>query len=113
MALTTSASGTNTLTLDTPLTLATKTGVKSYMIQVDLKNLVAGDRLRVTGQIKVLTGSTSAILIEDVIIGEDVVGGSQTPVYYSPPIPSMFQFIAKLEQTDGTGRSYEWSVLEV
>ena len=113
MAVVTSASGTNTLTLDTPLTLATKTGVKSYMVQVDLKNMVAGDRLVVTIQIKVLTGSTSAILIEDVILGDDVVGGSQTPVYYSPPIPSMFEMIAKLEQTDGTGRSFEWAVLEI
>jgi len=113
MALVTSASGTETLVLDTPFTMATKTGVKSYMVQVDLKNMAAGDRLVVTIQIKVLTGSTTAILIKDIIIGDDVVGGSQTRVYYSPPIPSMFEMIAKLEQTDGTGRSFEWAVLEI
>ena len=113
MALATSDSGTQLAVIDTEHTLETNAGVKSFMAYVNLTNLVAGDRVVIRVKIKVLTGGALVTFVEDVIWGDDIVGKSLEPGWYCPPIPSMFQYDLTLEQTDGTGRNFEWSVLEV
>ena len=113
MALASSDFGTQNANIGTEHTLETNTGEKSFMAYVNLTNLVAGDRVELRVKVKVLTGGALVTVIEDVIWGDDIAGGSMTKLWYSPPVPSLFQFRLTLKQTDGTGRSFEWQVLEI
>jgi hypothetical protein len=41
------------------------------------------------------------------------VGMGQTNLYYVPPVPIVDRITFTLEQTDGTGRAFDWQILEV
>ena len=109
MAVTIEASGTQTATLTTEHTLATETDGKVYVLLVDTKNLVNGETLELRVKLKVLTGSTSALVYYATYtnIQTEIVKASI-------PIPSPgFEAIFTLEQNGGTGRAFEWSVLSI
>lgn len=109
MAVTVENSGTQTATIDTEHTLDTDVDAKVFILLVDTKNLVKGDRLVLRAKMKVLTGSTLATIYTAIYsnVQEDIVKASI-------PITSPgFQVDFTLEQTDGTGRTFEWSVVSV
>ena len=109
MAVTIEASGTQTATLTTEHTLATETDAKVYVLLVDTKNLVNGETLTLRAKLKVLTGSTSALVYE-----ANYIHIQQEIVKTSIPVTSPgFEIIFTLEQNGGTGRAFEWSVVSI
>lgn len=113
MALTEIDSNTQTAVIDTEHTLKQVTSAGTYMLYVDLGNMVAGDRVELRAKVKILSGGSEIELIEDVVWGDDVTNGAQTPLYYTMPLPVTNSISFTLKQTDGTGRNYDWQVLGV
>lgn len=102
------ASGTQTATLDVEHSLDVETSAEVYVLVVNLANLTTGDVVVLRVKPKVLSGGSAALAFEQAYSGpqtEDVV--------YSEPVPSAHSVTFTLEQTDGTGRAFEWSVLRV
>ena len=109
MALGTVDSGTESLTLDTPVDLASTTTAGIYVCQYNLTNLANGDIIRLYATAKVLTGDTEEIVFEGIYANS--LGAS--PIVQSPPIVSMFSLSMMVEQTDGTGRSVPWALIRI
>lgn len=101
-------SGTQSATLDTEHTLTTETTADIFVLVVNLTNMVASDITVLRIKTKVLSGGAAVLAFTKTF------SGAQTEVVvYSEPVPSAHSIAFSLEQTDGTGRSYEWSVLKV
>lgn len=100
------ASGAQSATLDTEHTLTTQTTAGTYVLVVDTNAMVAGDVLILRAKTKAKTGSTSRLAYMA------VYANAQTdPNKYSIPIPVDVEVVFTLEQTDGTGRSFDYNVL--
>ena len=101
-------SGTQAATLDTEHTLATETAAEVYILAVNLSNLVSGDVVVLRVKTKVVSAGAAALAFE-----QTFTGAQAEDVAYSEPVPSAHSAAFTLEQTDGTGRSFEWSILKV
>jgi hypothetical protein len=101
------ASGTQSATLDTEHTLGTDpdTTTGAFQLMVDTVNMARGDRTvlrlyeKCTG-----TGDTQRKLLEVVLTHEQ-----PDAMFVSPVVMLLHGWKMTLEQTDGTGRSYQWS----
>jgi len=106
MANTVESSGTQTAVIGTEHTLAAPTTAAIRVLRVDRNAMVAGDLLTLRVKTKVLTGGT---------IREqyhwNYPGLPANPVVESIPIVTPFGATFTLQQTAGTGRSYDWSIL--
>ncbi len=100
--------GTQAATLDTEHTLATVTIAGTYQLVVDTNAMVKGDKLILREKIKTLTGSTSR-LSEIYYTSHD----GEEDVVMTFPVAVVFEVIYTLEQTDGTGRSFDWGVTKI
>jgi hypothetical protein len=108
MALVQQATGTQAATLDTEHSLSTRTDGKTYVLCVNLTNMVNGDIVLLRAKVKPLTGSTA------VLAYSAAYAHAQTQkAVYSVPIPAVHSVEFTLEQTDGTGRNFEWSVISL
>lgn len=105
---TTENSGTQAATLDTEHSLDTDTTAKVFVLSVDANAMADGDILILRIKTRVLTGGTNRIVYQSVFAH---VQGE--PIKISVPVVSMFNIEFTLEQTDGTGRSYPWSVVSL
>lgn len=101
-------SGTQAATLDTEHTLTTQTAAEVYVLAVNLANLAGGDTVILRVKAKVIAGGSAALAFQ-----QSFIGAQLEDVAYSEPIASAHQVVATLEQTDGTGRSFEWALLKV
>ena len=101
-------SGTQSATIDTVHTLATVTAGKTYVLVVDLANLAGGDIVEIEIWTKVLSGDSSQLAYKAVYAHAQVIKN-----VYSVPVPANIEFVAKLQQTDGTGRSFKWAILNL
>jgi len=90
----------------TEQTLATVTTAGSYVLHVDLSALADGDTVVLRLKSRVLSGGTDRLAYE-----ASFSHAQGTPLTYSIPVPTAHQIIATLEQTAGTNRSYDWSLL--
>lgn len=99
--------GSQTATIDTEHTLVTKTDGKTYVLAVDTSNMANGDRLILRVKSKIRTGDTLRTVYQSPAY-QNVQGDS---VKYSLPVPALIEWIATLEQVDGTGRAFPWSVM--
>lgn len=108
MALANVSNGTQTATLDTEHTLATVTTGKTCVLLVDTVNLANGDVVILRAKVKTLTGSTEALAYMATFAHVQ-----NDPVKISVPVPALYSVKFTLEQTDGTGRSFDWSVLSL
>lgn len=100
--------GSQAATLDTEHTLATITDPGNYVLVVDLVNLVNNDAVILRIKTKITSGDASQLAYEAAY--RHVQGHKNV---YSVPVPSPIEFIATLEQTDGTGRTFIWAVYEL
>ena len=108
MAVSSVGSGSQTATLDTEHTLDTETGAGVYVLVVDMNNLVDGDVVILRIKTKNKTGSTSRLAYQSTF------ANAQTEINkYSPAIPVDTEIICTLEQTDGTGRDFDWNLLKM
>ncbi len=103
-----SDSGTQTATVTTEHTLSTISSAGNYYLKVDMKNMDIGDELILRLKDKVLTGSTSALMFKGTYshVQDEIVAASI-------PFSTVFETIATLEQTTGTGRSFEWAIVDM
>lgn len=107
MAVASAASGTQLAVISTEHTLTTQTVANVYVLVVDLNNMVAGDELTLRLKTKVLTGSTSRLAY----IAHFGPLAPEIDNVYSLPVPIDFEIVATLQQTAGTGRNFDWSLL--
>ena len=108
MAVTSVGSGTQTATLDTEHTLDTETDAGVYVLVIDTSNMAAGDITILRIKTKDKSGGTSRLAYSATyanIQGE--------PHKYSVPVPIDTEIVCTLEQTDGTGRNYDWNLLKL
>ena len=108
MALVVDNSGTQTATVNTEHTLRTTTTSGTYVLVVNTTNMANGDVLELRIYTKPLSGSTSVVAY--VAIYSNV---QASVVKYSVPVPANNECKVTLKQTAGTGRSYEWVLLQI
>lgn len=106
MAIASTASGQQTAVIDTEHTLATETDAGTYILVVDMSNLVAGDVVTFRIKTKCKSGSSSVLAYSATYANIPA-----TPNTYSIPVPVDTEIICTLEQTDGTGRAFDWNLL--
>jgi hypothetical protein len=108
MAVASVGSDTQTAIIDTEHILDTETDVGVYVLVVDMNNLVDGDTVILRIKTKNQTGSTSRLAYEASF------SNSQGEINkYSPAIPIDTELICTIEQTDGTGRDFDWNLLKM
>ena len=99
------ADGSQTAIISTEHTLNTTTAAGSYVLGVDLSNLSNGDKLTLRIKTKVRSvGTTRTTYIANYAHSQSTLNA------LSIPIASPHEFVATLEQTAGTGRSYNWEI---
>lgn len=108
MALVETNTGSQTAVIGTLHTLATPTAGKTYVLFVDLTNLVAGDVLDLFLQGKVVAASSFKN-----IYSLTFAGLQSDPFFMSIPIPAPNGVQFQLKQTAGTGRVFPWSVVSL
>lgn len=96
-----------TLALDTPDDLGSPiTTAGSFVLAVDLTNVVGGDVLRVT------------VLLDSKVWDQwDIAGLNKGPTAWRDTRPYAIDgglaLVFRLEQTDGTGRTVPWRILRI
>ena len=108
MAVSENTGGSQTAIIDTEHTLATITAAGTYVLEVELTNLVDGDELELRIKVKGRSASTSRLAYI-----QSYAHAQSRLVVLSVPVPAPFEFIATLKQTAGTGRVFIWSIYEL
>jgi len=105
---TSKANGTQVAALSTEHVLATVTEPGTYILQVNTVNLGYGDIVELRVKMKtLLSGSEFTYQIGQ-------YAHLQTdPVKVSIPCISLYSMTCTLKQTAGTGRSFEWNIVQV
>lgn len=106
MALASVGSGSQTAVIDTEHVLDTETAAGTYILVVDMINLVNGDTVTLRIKTKAKTGSTSRLAY-----AVTYANLQSTINTYSIPVPIDTEIICTLEQTEGTGRVFDWNLL--
>jgi len=104
------ANGTQTCTVTTEHTLTTITTAGTYVLALDLSDMAAGDVVEVRAYLKVLTGSTEAVLYFDVWAD---VQPDDDVVKFLVPIPTVYSCKFTLKQTAGTSIDVEWEAIDI
>lgn len=102
------SSGTQSATVTTEHTLHTTTNAGSYVLMVNLTNMVAADELELTLKAKVLTGGSEVVAYR-----ATYAHAQAHPLSVSVPLPSLFSLSATLKQTAGTSRDFEWQLVSL
>lgn len=115
MANTHASSGSQTATVNTEHSLYSTTTAGTYVLEVDLNAMAAGDVLTLRIRKKVRTGDTVYTVYVHSFYGAVQTDMGDTPtkmaVVQSIAIPTVFGADFTLEQTFGTGRAYPWGVI--
>ena len=108
MALVVDASGTQTATVSTEHTLRTTTTSGTYVLVVNTTAMANGDVTELRIYTKPLSGSTSVVAYVAAYANIQAA-----IVKYSVHVPCNNECKVTLKQTAGTGRSYEWALLQI
>lgn len=111
MAITQHASGTQSATLDTEHFLGTDpdTTAGVFQFMVELSGMARGDRLEICVYEKINdSGDTARKIATWVILHEQ-----SDLLFVSPAMALLVGWRFSIQQTDGTGRSFQWSVRKV
>ncbi len=114
MAVSEQVSGSQTATLTTEHILAETGGSNdlptggTYVLVVDVANLVATERLDLVAYGKARTGDTARVIYRAVI-----AGSQDDPLVHMVPIPTAHYTKFTLEQNNGTGRAFPWAVYAI
>lgn len=101
-------SGSQTCTIDTVHTLATITEGHTYVLGLDLDNLAGGDVLEVEIWTKLRSGDSSKLSYQETYAHTQTLNN-----VFSVPVAAPWEFVAKIQQTDGTGRAIPWAVYDL
>jgi hypothetical protein len=105
---TSKSDGAQTAVIDTEHTLSTITDAGSYVLGVDVSNMVLGDKLTLRIKTKIRSVGTTRTTYT-----ANYAHVQSTLNTLSIPIASPHEFIATLEQTGGTGRTFNWEITEL
>lgn len=108
MALQEYETGSQTATIDVEHTLnatAVETTPGVYQFFIDLANMVSGDSVVIRVKEKARSGDT-----QRVVIYRPYHGAQTEPLFVSPSLHLRHGWAVTLEQTDGTGRAFPWSI---
>ncbi len=100
--------GTQTATIGTEHSLATVSGVGTYVLMLDTSNMANGDTLEVRVKSKVLSGGAEVLYLFATYLHVQA-----EPLKMTIPVPSLHSLTATLKQTAGTGRAYEWNLVRL
>lgn len=109
MAVTSVGSGSQVISaLDTEYTLDTETDPGVYVLVVDCNVLANGDTVVIRLYTKYASGGTSRVAYSQSFSNVQVEVNK-----YSPAVPIDTELVAKIEQTDGTTRTFPWNLLKI
>lgn len=108
MALTVTNTGTLTASSSEQTLGAERTDAKTYVLQVDLNNMTAGDVVELRAKIKAVSGGTARTLYKAVYSD-----AQPYPALQSPPIPAPYSVTFTLKQTAGTNRDYDYALISM
>lgn len=108
MAITVTNYGTLTASGSQQTLGAARTDGATYVLQVDLVNMAAGDVVEIRAICKVLTGSTERTLYRAVYSNAQA-----DTVVQSPPVPAPYSVKFTLVQTAGTNRDFDYAVMSL
>jgi hypothetical protein len=107
--------GTQTATVTTEHTLADTAAAGTYVLMVNVTNMVAGDVLELRLYAKVLTGDTAGTLVA--YFTSIQPGHTDADIQVSPPITTALTdsgaIRATLKQTKGTSRTFAWNLVQI
>lgn len=108
MALT--VTNTGTLTADgTEQTLgAERTDGKTYVLQLDLANMAAGDLVEIRAKVKVVNGGTTRTAFKAVYANAQAYPALQTP-----PIPAPYSVTFTLKQVNASYRAFDYALISM
>jgi hypothetical protein len=110
MTWTLSNSGTTSaLSISSETTLATNTGNATFVLEVDVSNLVLGDILEIRVYTITLSGGSLIQAWKGTYQGALIINNH----VISPPIASDQSVKFTLNQIAGTGRTFNWKVLRI
>lgn len=109
MALSVTASGTQTAAISTEHTLNAPTAGNVYQLAVSLANMANGDVVELRFKRKVLSSGSAEVVFTATYKDAQGVDGA---VALSPPVPCPHGCTVTLKQTAGTGRNFDWSLEE-
>jgi hypothetical protein len=102
------ASGSQTATPGTEHNLSSaQTDDETYLLRVDISNLVAGERLELRAKTKTRSADTQRQEQIATYYGESMI----VPNVVSVPVPSLPEVQFTLKQVGGTGRAFPWSIV--
>jgi len=103
---------TSALTIGTETTIGSAIAAAgTYQLKLDLSNLAGGatpDILELRVYSKTLSGDTKALIDIWTLIGAEAV-----PIIYTPIYPELYYLEFTLKQTQGTGRTYKYNILQL
>lgn len=106
MAISEHSSGSQTATLDVEHTLTgAESGDGILQVFIDANAMVTGDTTIIRIKEKARTGDTQRVVYKATLTGVQ-----SEPLWVSPSLIVMHDWDVSLEQTDGTGRAYPWSI---
>lgn len=106
MSWTLDSSGTKTATVGTTHTLATSTNNGTFVYEVDLSAMAAGEVVKLAVSGITLSGGSAGQMWAGTFTAPFV-----NPRKPSPPIASDVSISVSLTQVSGTGRSFPWKLL--
>lgn len=101
------ANGTQTAVIGTEHPLATVADSGTYILQVNTSNMAYGDILELRVKVKTLTGGAEALYQLGQYAHVQV-----DPVKVSIPCINLYSMTCTLKQTAGTGRTFEWNIVQ-
>jgi hypothetical protein len=108
MAITEITGGSQSATLTTEHTLTTQTTAGTYVLAVDMTNMAAADVVELAIKVKARSASASKYAYRQTFSGIQ-----DTAIQFSVPVPVPFEIACTLLQTNGTGRTFEWSLYKI
>lgn len=88
---------------------AARTDGKTYVCQIDLNAMAAGDVVEFYVYVKVLTGSTARLVWK----ASWANAQSGSPVVQTPPVPAPYSVEFKMKQPTGTARSIDYALISI
>lgn len=108
MALTVTDTGTLTASSSEQTLGTSRTDGKTYVCQVDLANMAAGDVVELRAKVKVTSGGTERTLYRATFANAQPYAAVQTP-----PIPAPYQVTFTVKQSAGTNRDYPYALISM
>jgi hypothetical protein len=103
---------TSALTVGTETTIGSTIGsAGTYQLNLNVSNLAGGgtpDILELRVYSKVLSGDTKALKDIWTLVGAQVV-----PILYTPVYPETYYLEFTLKQTQGTGRTFKYNIVQL